>query len=64
MAGYAVMYFIVNSLTYLCCHAGYGATTFPALTEALMFEHNSTLAELEADRLTDLLVKLTHRIRD
>lgn len=36
---------------------GYGATTFPALTEALD-ERNSTLATIEAERLAELVTKL------
>jgi N-acetylated-alpha-linked acidic dipeptidase len=42
---------------------GYGATTFPALTEALTIEKNVTLASEEASRLTELLDKLAHRLR-
>ncbi|KAF8897846.1 hypothetical protein BD779DRAFT_1432452 [Infundibulicybe gibba] len=37
---------------------GYGATTFPALTESLSIEKNTTLADYEAGRLAELLVKL------
>ncbi|KAI0353023.1 Zn-dependent exopeptidase [Trametes cingulata] len=37
---------------------GYGATTFPAITEALTIERNATLAEKESERLADLLDKL------
>ncbi|KAG6829605.1 hypothetical protein H0H92_004074 [Tricholoma furcatifolium] len=42
---------------------GYGATTFPALAEALEFDKNVTLAEYEARRLTDLLEKLAHSLK-
>jgi len=42
---------------------GYGATTLPALTEALAIDNNVTLAEYEAGRLTDLIDKLTNRIQ-
>ena len=38
---------------------GYGATTFPALTEALTIENNSTLAAYEAKRLQELIDQLT-----
>ncbi|KAI0080803.1 Zn-dependent exopeptidase [Panus rudis PR-1116 ss-1] len=38
---------------------GYGATTLPALTEAIVYEKNTTLAAYEADRLTSLLDNLT-----
>ncbi|KAG5648992.1 hypothetical protein DXG03_000341 [Asterophora parasitica] len=41
---------------------GYGATTFPALTEALSIDQNATLAQHEADRLTELLEKLANVI--
>ncbi|KDQ16710.1 hypothetical protein BOTBODRAFT_106746 [Botryobasidium botryosum FD-172 SS1] len=38
---------------------GYGATTFPALTEAIEIEKNATLAELEAARLEQMITKLS-----
>ncbi|KAG6873768.1 hypothetical protein C0995_011587 [Termitomyces sp. Mi166 len=41
---------------------GYGATTFPALTEALAFDRNVTLAAYEAERLTVSLEKLADTI--
>ncbi|KAJ1311382.1 hypothetical protein OPQ81_009875 [Rhizoctonia solani] len=41
---------------------GYGATTLPALTEAITIEKNSTLATYEAERLTHLLEKLAERL--
>ncbi|KAH0587664.1 hypothetical protein H2248_006431 [Termitomyces sp. 'cryptogamus'] len=41
---------------------GYGATTFPALTEALAIDRNVTLAAYEAHRLTVLLEKLADTI--
>jgi N-acetylated-alpha-linked acidic dipeptidase len=37
---------------------GYGATTFPALTEAITIEKNVTLAKDEAGRLIDLIDRL------
>jgi hypothetical protein len=37
---------------------GYGATTFPALTEAVD-ANNSTLAQYEASRLADVIHHLT-----
>lgn len=43
--------------------AGYGATTFPALTEAITIEQNATLAEYEAARLQGLIDKLASHIR-
>ncbi|KAI0638366.1 Zn-dependent exopeptidase [Trametes polyzona] len=41
---------------------GYGATTLPAVTEALTIERNVTLAEEEAGRLASLLEDLAHRL--
>ena len=41
---------------------GYGATTLPALTEALTIEKNTTLAEHEAHRLKQLIDKLAKHI--
>ncbi|KAF8165479.1 Zn-dependent exopeptidase [Crassisporium funariophilum] len=38
---------------------GYGATTFPALTEAITYEKNVTLIRLEASRLENLLDSLS-----
>jgi N-acetylated-alpha-linked acidic dipeptidase len=48
---------------YKRCCTGYGATTLPALTEALTIDKNVTLANKEARRLAELLNKLTHQIR-
>ncbi|TFK43668.1 hypothetical protein BDQ12DRAFT_675361 [Crucibulum laeve] len=42
---------------------GYGATTFPGLTEALSIEKNVTLAMHEANRLEDLLKSLTKNVQ-
>ncbi|KAG9124463.1 hypothetical protein FRC07_011555 [Ceratobasidium sp. 392] len=41
---------------------GYGATTLPALTEAITIEKNSTLAAYEVERLTSLLEKLAEKL--
>jgi len=41
---------------------GYGATTFPALTEAITIEKNATLARHESDRLEKLIKKLTAHV--
>jgi N-acetylated-alpha-linked acidic dipeptidase len=41
---------------------GYGATTFPALTEAVIYEKNVTLIKHEANRLESLLVQLAANI--
>ncbi|KII94951.1 hypothetical protein PLICRDRAFT_128324, partial [Plicaturopsis crispa FD-325 SS-3] len=42
---------------------GYGATTLPAVEEALTIEKNATLAELEADRLQTLIEKLEETLQ-
>ncbi len=41
---------------------GYGATTLPALTEAITIEKDAALANHEAGRLTELINKLADRI--
>ncbi|KAF5333503.1 hypothetical protein D9611_002581 [Ephemerocybe angulata] len=41
---------------------GYGATTFPGLTEAITFDRNATLVEHECERLEGLLNRLTEVI--
>ncbi|KAI0940119.1 hypothetical protein AcV5_001313 [Taiwanofungus camphoratus] len=41
---------------------GYGATTLPAVTEALTLERNATLAEIEARRVAGLIDKLAETI--
>ncbi len=43
--------------------AGYGATTLPSITEALTFDGNATLAELEASRVEALLDRLAEAIK-
>ncbi|KAN0097547.1 hypothetical protein V8E55_001993 [Tylopilus felleus] len=43
-------------------YLGYGATTFPALTEAILYEQNVTLVEYEVTRLTTLLIRLAQDI--
>ena len=43
--------------------SGYGATTFPALTEAFTIEKNATLAEYEAKRLQTLIEGITKAIK-
>ncbi|KAF9006517.1 Zn-dependent exopeptidase [Cyathus striatus] len=42
---------------------GYGATTLPALTEALTYDKNTTLAQQEADRLKTLIDRLAEHIK-
>ncbi|KAJ7653468.1 Zn-dependent exopeptidase [Mycena rosella] len=42
---------------------GYGATPLPALSEAIQYEKNATLAQYEVGRLTDLIDKLADQIR-
>ena len=44
------------------CEIGYGATTFPAITEAITLDKNVTLIQYEAKRLKTLLDKLAHVI--
>ncbi|KAK8864419.1 hypothetical protein IAR55_001667 [Kwoniella newhampshirensis] len=41
---------------------GYGATTFPALTEAFTIDHDPALAQKEAEELTDLISKMAQRL--
>ena len=41
---------------------GYGATTLPALTEAITYEKNATLAQHESSRLQGLIDKLVKQI--
>jgi hypothetical protein len=43
--------------------AGYGATTLPALTEALTIDKNVTAAAREVDRLVYLAHKLSETLR-
>lgn len=45
----------------MCC-PGYGATTFPALTEAITIEKNATLVREEAKRLKKVIEKLVETI--
>ena len=45
------------------CVLGYGATTFPALTEAFTIEKNATLAEYEAKRLQTLIENMRDAIK-
>ncbi|KAF5363622.1 hypothetical protein D9756_000320 [Leucocoprinus leucothites] len=42
---------------------GYGATTLPGLTEAIVFDQDKAAAEHEAQRLADLLEKLAAKLR-
>ncbi|KAK7037544.1 Vacuolar protein sorting-associated protein 70 [Paramarasmius palmivorus] len=42
---------------------GYGATTLPALTEAITFEKNATLAQYEVGRLKDVVDGLTETVK-
>ncbi|KAH9850749.1 Zn-dependent exopeptidase [Lenzites betulinus] len=42
---------------------GYGATTFPALTEAFTIEKNATMAQYETKRLQNLIEKLAEEIK-
>ncbi|KAI6047518.1 Zn-dependent exopeptidase [Pisolithus marmoratus] len=42
---------------------GYGATTLPGLSEAVVFDRNVTLAEYEAARLTELITALAKQLK-
>ena len=42
---------------------GYGATTFPGLTEALVYDKNATLAQEEAKRLQKLVDALVKELK-
>ena len=42
---------------------GYGATTLPGLTEAITIEKNTTLANIEAARLTEAVEKIAAALR-
>jgi len=42
--------------------SGYGATTFPALTESITIENNATQAEYEVKRLEALVDGIIRRI--
>ncbi|KAF9226683.1 Zn-dependent exopeptidase [Gyrodon lividus] len=44
-------------------YLGYGATTLPALTEAVLYEHDATLVEHEVTRLITLIKKLAQDIK-
>jgi len=65
-----VVRFVISIMSIGCCllecstplPLGYGATTLPALTEAITFEKNVTLAQHEAGRLQLLIDKLTKKI--
>lgn len=41
---------------------GYGATTFPALTEAFTIEKDAKLAQKEADELADMIGQMAMRL--
>jgi N-acetylated-alpha-linked acidic dipeptidase len=43
--------------------SGYGATTLPALTEAITIEKNITLANYEVRRLTEVVEKIAAALR-
>jgi len=45
------------------CLLGYGATTFPGLTEAIVYDKNSTRAQYEAKRLEDMINVLAKKIK-
>ncbi|WVR07065.1 hypothetical protein IAU60_004104 [Kwoniella sp. DSM 27419] len=41
---------------------GYGATTFPALTEAITIDHSAELAQKEADELAEMIDEMAKRL--
>jgi N-acetylated-alpha-linked acidic dipeptidase len=43
--------------------SGYGATTLPALTEAITIEKNDTLANYEVSRLTEAVERIASVLR-
>jgi N-acetylated-alpha-linked acidic dipeptidase len=43
--------------------SGYGATTLPALTEAITIENNVTLANYEIIRLTEVVERMAAALR-
>jgi N-acetylated-alpha-linked acidic dipeptidase len=43
--------------------SGYGATTLPALTEAITIEKNVTLGQYEIVRLTEAIEKMAAALR-
>ena len=55
--------YLLKILTDRLVFVGYGATTFPGLTEALTYDKNVTLAEQEADRLKELINGLAAKLK-
>ena len=56
LAGFMSVFDISDGLS------GYGATTFPALTESITIENNATQAEYEVKRLETLVDGIIRRI--
>ncbi len=55
------MFFISEGM--LTFGVGYGATTFPALTESITEDKSVTFAQHEAERLSRLFEALAEKIR-
>lgn len=53
---------VILTCNWIVMVQGYGATTFPALTEAIILDKNPALAAYEAQRLSELLLKLAERL--
>ena len=53
---------IVWKCVVLTVPTGYGATTFPGLTEAITFDKNLTLIRHEASRLEHLIKKMASTV--
>ena len=60
---FCMFLFVVVELDSVFYLLGYGATTFPGLTEAIMFEKNSTLAQDEVTRLQVLIDNIAKMIK-
>ena len=54
---------IIKSVQIFSLCSGYGATTLPALTEALTIENNVTLANYEVIRLTERVDTIAAALR-
>ena len=62
MAWWVVRASGVAKISRLTIDIGYGATTLPALTEAITIEKNATLADYEAKRLQSVIDQLTEAL--
>jgi N-acetylated-alpha-linked acidic dipeptidase len=60
---YSFLFYFLFVAQLDCSFSGYGATTFPGLTEAITFEKNSTLAQDEVARLRVLIDNIAKTIK-